>query len=698
MTAHESPHFRIGDGRKSHREVCISDGDREIPAWQIITASAQGEAANRGAERFRPDGDKRWWYRWTETWRGNRLLSIGTVQPGLASLAGLEEQSEPRPETNERQSDISHIHLADQRSVMDSEPRPPDSFEATVSNPSVADPIIKETPRSTAARQPMDSNIAVLSRIQADSWSQRQKLPSHLRIALFQWEVDDSFRHPLFEVCLRDDLPIIHAIAAARQKGKHGDWTPDRANQQYDRSELGMRSCAEHRRQALLAAALRACRDLKVDVLLLPEYSVRPETVDWLFDVVRKKAPDTWVWAGTYRQPPFLRRFNYEADWSALLSVVRKVFDRDGSTRWTVSRRKKKYPAMALGEQFAPLTGAIEPIVESSFDLRSKLLELICSEVFIVTSPSNFMASASAHRSLLRQFGVHDHIPPIGKIEQEVLDDIGCVGDLTSISANPLKRRSILLVPAMTSRTVDYTVLGQASYLAAGLTTVFCNAAKSNGGGHGQSCFIGHDGWDKDDNAPMGLPGFGPYHGVLPGIYCPFRPDRGWLGTKEQALVIADIDPFYSMEGRPRPQMLPPPLQHVAHLPIIESWDYAGAPEVNQGGCRCLTAILQNSKVDKFAAQLLDAIRGRAHRSTADDAEPGHLATILKTLCSLAHQQENEWLDLRRSAYLSEHAANPQPWPPPVAIDWLYVDLGDPTIVKFPRIEVPPYTRASGGG
>lgn len=42
------------------------------------------------------------------------------------------------------------------------------------------------------------------------------------------------------------------------------------------------------------------------------------------------------------------------------------------------------------------------------------------------------------------------------------------------------------------------------------------------------------------------------------------------MTRREQAVVIADIDPVYMNEGRPRQQALPAPVKLVAHLPIIE--------------------------------------------------------------------------------------------------------------------------------
>jgi DNA primase catalytic core len=745
-TLFESPHFRIADGRKSLREVSISDGDRGIRAWQIVTASAQREAASRGAEHFEKDDDDRRWYRWTETRCGDRLLSIGTVQPGLASLAGLQDESQksqisgkiyekPKPTTDSNADDASHISFDPTdiniltASGADITPTVNGGSEsARITKPSIqpstggssvtftakspADPIATDSQQSdtpatpsiqqkAAPQQSTDQMLEEFSRIQSNSWKLRPKLECHLRIALLQWNVDDSYRHPLFDACLQhqDDDDTLKDLSNARKKDNHSNWTIARASRQCDKKFPGVKSCAEHRRQALLKAALRACREFKVDALVLPEYSVRPETVKWLQKELADRGSETWVWAGTYRLPPNLDLPGSEKTqddvnpWSSVLSLVWKpppVNDKD--SQWCIDIRKKKYPAIGMGEQFAPLTNEINPLVGSNKSLRSKILELICSEVFIVTSPSNLISAAIAYQALLRKFELSGRVKSTDELEKEVMEDIRGFGSRTSMSLDPIDRRSILFVPAMTTRTVDYAVLGQAGFLASGLTTVFCNAAKGNGNGNGQSCFIGHDGWDKVEKELFGLPGVGPYHGVLPGIYCPFRSDRGWLGIKEQALVIADIDPFYSTEGKPRPQMLHPPLQLVAHLPIIESWNYKEPTEKAKHWCRC--KLVQTQVEPKFVPQLLEQIRDRSPITTVRDPEPESLAEALKSLSDAAGHKEGDWMVKRQKAYLSEHAANPQAWPPPVAVDWLWVELGDPKSVELPRIEVPPYSRS----
>jgi hypothetical protein len=442
-----------------------------------------------------------------------------------------------------------------------------------------------------------------------------------------------------------------------------------------------------------LTAALQACRAFDVDILLLPEYSVRPETVAWLRESLATLAPNTSVWAGTYRKPPFLQNGDSDhGDWSAVLEVVVPQCDKKNNVR----PRAKKYPSVALRETFRPSNVRLDPIYttqQRGFDPRAYVMELICSEVFLATSPSNLDSIGHAHRALLQRFGTLATNP--GAARNEVTrEDLHSFATHTSLCASQFDRRSILLVPAMTTRAADFAVLGQAGFLAAGLTTVFCNAACNYG--CGRSCFIGHDGWDHDVNHDPGIPEAGPYHGVQPGIYRPYLPERGWLGQREQAMVIADIDPVYSFEGKPRPQMLLPPLQLVAHLPLIESRKPRSAHEVEDHWCRCLRTSPQtkgNALFTQFHTMFLHA-DARGLENTISDTAPTELAEFLDVLASLG--EPRGWLRKRKDAYLAGHSANPQYWPPPVAVDWLWVDLEMDDGEEYPVIEAPRYTTAPG--
>ncbi len=150
--------------------------------------------------------------------------------------------------------------------------------------------------------------------------------------------------------------------------------------------------------------------------------------------------------------------------------------------------------------------------------------------------------------------------------------DIKGLSAQLSISGDGIHaRRSILAVPAATSRSADYWIVGQASFLAAGTATVFCNSidGKTLVGG---SCFIGCGSWKSEDRAIGYISKITPYHGWSKGIYYNDKNDA--LSKHDQAVVIADIDPYNMLEGKPRAQTMPSPLQLVAYLPLVESVDW----------------------------------------------------------------------------------------------------------------------------
>ena len=115
---------------------------------------------------------------------------------------------------------------------------------------------------------------------------------------------------------------------------------------------------------------------------------------------------------GTFRKPPFLVRGKFPwlddiPDWSSVLPVVVP----DGhpvvaNGPGLVVPRLKKYPAVACTEVFRPTTVALRPTIPARPEsLASKVTELICSEVFLASSPSNLLGLAWAFAEYLGRFG-----------------------------------------------------------------------------------------------------------------------------------------------------------------------------------------------------------------------------------------------------------------------------------------------------
>jgi hypothetical protein len=455
------------------------------------------------------------------------------------------------------------------------------------------------------------------------------------------------------------------------------------------------RSRVEWRRRKILEAAIEACAAFQVDILLLPEYSVRPETLQFLLEELHKKTQPTEkvegrtylgtvVWAGTFRMPPgmtfngfdseFKREFSKKLDWSSILTILNHT----GRGKCIYSRYKK-YPSLASSEIFSPGIQSLEPLFTCGEIISSTspfipwiyTTELICSESFIATSPSNLIPIADSHEFLLKKFGYYPtSTSSLDKLREDILH-FSC---FTAHNAGRLFRRTILLVPAMTKRTEDFILLGQSLFLSTGLTTVFCNAAGERG--DGQSCFIGlDDSVNSDEHADIG-----PYHGVLPGIFRQNDPKCGCLDKNEQAMVIVDIDPIYAAPSKPRQQVYPQSLSLVAHLPIIES--------------HVLKAKQKDDLWTSFR-YLWETKSKLPQRNTShlDQDEVKKIIGSLECLISVTNAEANKefpstWLEDRMESFKEHHKSHPQMLPPPVAIDWLWVDTEES---NAPEIEVPPY-------
>ncbi|MDO8073794.1 CHC2 zinc finger domain-containing protein [Janthinobacterium sp. SUN176] len=465
------------------------------------------------------------------------------------------------------------------------------------------------------------STVPLLDRLgewQSESWKNRlggetshdqeARISSHFRVALFQCRVEESYSHPIAEVGL-GGLPLAKASQEAlrahlEDKSQFKDLS--KAAQRHSefrwQDERRVISWPEHRRRTLLRQALRACRDLKVQLLVLPEVSVRPDTVAWLKEQLRNY-PGLAVLAGTYRQFEQVDNSNHLTEKLTLLwqpdKALEVPFGLEGDMGVIELQRGKKYRAVAAHELFRPDTKTLEPlyteekIVEALRGIRGRAkkgewsadqlipllgtlihgpqklrycMELICSELFMLTSPANRSPLEQELAKMLQLFGGNP-----SEAKELVNADILALGELLTSAQRNRERRSVLIVPACTSRSNDYWHAGQASVLASGTATVFCNAANKKLG-VGGSCFIGIDSVThlKPDHAGT-VRLLTPYHGWSKGI---LQPDcKGALSTTDQALVVVDIDPVHVVSGKPRPQLLPEPMSLVAYLPIVEVID-----------------------------------------------------------------------------------------------------------------------------
>ncbi len=455
---------------------------------------------------------------------------------------------------------------------------------------------------------------------QLAAWGKRKdsKNLGHVRVAFFQWDQELSYAHPMVEVTPRkwpfsdgcksmvlkklrylNNSPYAALLSATDSSGLGHLWR---------NKNTSLPSWGELRRRRLLLSMVNACQSFGVDLLILPEYSVRAETVKWLKEECLP-GKTVAVLAGTYLEfdstsvsPEKSARLNL------LWPVPREIGDclkasdplrnedirslNDEIDKGIVLQwgRSKKYRSVALNEFIRPGNKRLAPLFvpgEIIHELRrigwdldadgvvkllantdlplANFMELICSEIFLFTSPTNIPEMARDYVSMCSRFG-------LGASETQVWEDLKQLSQWLSVCSKPVgadSRRPILIVPAATTRTADYWIAGQAGLLAAGTTTVFINGAGS--GLKGGSCFIGRESWKTGAGAHGYIETLTPYHGWSKGIYYNSKNDP--LSEDDQALVIADIDPHNMLEGKPRPQMLPVPLQLVAYLPIVETVD-----------------------------------------------------------------------------------------------------------------------------
>lgn len=502
---------------------------------------------------------------------------------------------------------------------------------------------------------------------QANSWKQRSSdFCNFDRIALFQFETACSYYHPAIEKC--------------KEKSQSG--------------ELGY-SCEEFRRRKLLEEILQICHLLKVEILLLPEYSVRPETVEFLWNKVKEKKYQFSIWAGTFRIP-FDYKFSKEPFQeltdknnlfhAAVLPVIMPGVDRVFCSRF------KKYPSIALREDINPcatMDDNFQPVAmkhqgnggcREYGDARDHVTELICAELFALSSPGNLISFAQESFQLFRKYT--SNRLRFREYKDKMLKDILKYGEIISLyrTKGSGKRRPILLVPACTTRAADYYILGQANYLGSGTNMVFCNGAGklANGG----SCFIGQNSWDDEkERKKKGIEKetANIYHGVFPGIYrqTSDMPGRGGLGRNEQALLVCDL--FPDMDKRqPNPESMKSALELVAHIPILEESIYVDdcikACKYKDKSFLCKKIQEQQEESRKKSFELMKQIYESLAQfeKGALDKEPSQIAG---SLIELGEKYQSAWLKERGKRYWEGNKLFPRKRLPETALDWLYIEI-----------------------
>ncbi|MDD2162569.1 CHC2 zinc finger domain-containing protein [Pseudomonas sp. MIL19] len=625
-----APQYRRNPHTDEFTDALSEEWSLSKPQYTGIGASDRVAKVHSGARNLSA---------WSEVRRkgDNELLSVHTLDRKLGDWYGM---ATPAGEVDEKLDIPAAAATATAENTTFSRPAPEVQINPIAEYPeqnrkldsaqkNSAENISRDSETSDSDSNNFDREFR---KSQRSSWKRRGKAKScaQMRVALFQWKIVDTYSHPLAEAGLAGlDLPRwvndeieekcvgdFKELSEASKQGQEFKWKEQRIVQ----------SWPEHRRRALLKKALEACTDLGVELLVLPEVSVRPDTVEWLRDKALANHKNLWVLAGTYRrfEPNDSDKHLMEPLtllWHPSEAMAQKL-GLDEVKTFEFSRGKK-YRAVAAKEFFQPQWDPLKPLYskermleevlknqgwanldkKTPVDLKALFtaldekspamqycMELICSELFLMTSPANIRPLQNEVLALMERF---PNTRP-DKASEIVLEDFKALGELLDVAQLDRPRRSVLLVPAATSRTNDYWHAGQASVLASGTATVFCNAVldKAFVGG---SCFIGIDAVSQATRHAGQVGALTPYHGWHKGIYLGRASDA--LSTADQALVVVDLDPIHVVSGKPRPQLLAEPMSMVAYLPVVEVLDRA---KNSQGLAQLLSETVDSNFRDRL--------------------------------------------------------------------------------------------------
>lgn len=677
--------FQISDSDDRGLTLVSREGNSRanLAGWQIdrdsLTASRLGDLE----VLEEPSGTRS--FVWSETTCEDRLLAISVAYRSLAEFAG-GPPAAPSADFSTPPAPNPPAEKAFAGTSADESKTPAGLRQVATSDTALgarsgrAEPQnarpepLPSTPLSSAAPPAHDQP---LYRLRQRWHKEREGRGSHfggfqpvaIRIALLQMpeaQIGNSFWHPICETAGRPPAQWPQVLEDFRS-GKRGAVVP---------------SMAEAWRRAILSEALERCATLGVELLVLPEYSMRPETVAWLTQSLDALAPRTSVLAGTFRQAARASELPYgrsSVASHALGAVVPLVIpagafppdtQRSGQAT-TVYSRLKKYPSTGMAELIRPERESLAAVYEMAGrgvpvpDRLRFIRDLVCSEVFMAMSPANIFTTLPAMVELAGRFG--DPISGDAALSQVRADIERMAIDTSPAIFRGLNqpRKTIMAVPAATTRPFDHHIFGEAGAKAAGLVTVFTNMGGSR---KGQSCFIGHYKSESVEGSHVWTLQ-SPYHGRAPGIWTYSYSGGRPLGVAETALVVADVNPIDTNSSKPARQIDNLPLTLVAHIPFI--LDEAGSG-----------ADARRHRAETAAREILDFIAppdastaASAGTSSCDiNVDRAREARRLADSLAAIDDTCRDSLDLRAEGLIMG-AIQPQAHPSlPVLLDWAFID------------------------
>lgn len=688
---------RTGDSQADRPIMRLADGSSvSLAEWQIDVSYVRGE---RGAAMEAYSVGSRLRFPYSISRRGDQILGLHLVSRKLGEAAfGGSLQTESSPAEPRAAPDVMPGLVIAETTGED-----PATGQQGLTSPD--DTIASPAPSDPNA---LDEALALIDKKRIRSWGSRsaaKNFGTH-RVALVQWDVADSYYSPGYKGGVYEGL-----VSASGEK------PADPATVKNGGVFL---STSEHRRRALIREVLKACAEFRIDGLVFPEYSLRPETINWLARQLKTQSRQITVWCGTFRVPnatqidrdfsetaivpyvsstvgPLPPGINRWEAHTAVLTCLRTRID-ERIVKVEHYARQKRYPSAAAGELIRPpFDQPWHPLLvdeKDPFKLGTFSLELVCSEMFPHASSANFVGIIEENNELADRYG-------LGKGGETMFNHVSndiyefarwtafrnaakVTGDTNrALLRGEALQRTLIILPAMTTRSADYHIFGQNQYLAAGLVTAFCNAVVPQAS-CGQSGFIGLDGWKRTEGIKT------PYGSKAPGIFQLGDSHSGPLGETEAAMVIADLDLLRTTDQRPRPHYQHRSLRLVAHLPIFfatEKGSHAGTGSYPNKQRQLRTRTIEG-KAFTFAearSKLAEALdlesvwRSKLNVASRDEEpSPEYQAAIAETLAALRVLEEfaddPAWLRKRTDSFKFERYEMPPMTPLPALVDWLYVD------------------------
>lgn len=695
---------RTGESQAGRSIMRLADGtSHALSDWQVDIAHILGERGTK--TEAKEDSDHRMIFNYSVSRMGSRVIGVHLVSRQLSEVTLQNIQSSPDAEI-ESESTALKIEKT-QEPVLP--PVQSDFLDETGSNGDSDSPIEELLPSISKASK---GSLRELAETQLQKWGRRSngRSPNLRRLAIVQWDVAETYYQPSHKNGKYEGLLIGGKRATtANLSGKN----------------IAL-STTEFRRRKILERVLEACLAFEVEGIILPEYSVRPETVNWLTRRIEEAGSPIIVWCGTFRVPsgtkidqfrkgsgstvpfslasveplpPSRLRWDHH---SALLTCLRGIIS-DPESKFRVEHfvRQKRYPSAAAGELIRPpISEEWHPLlqdVKDPFDLGAYALELICAEMFPHASSSNFVGVLEENTQLFKRYEPKRPTPPwLDSLNQDIhtfakWTAYRSIAKSSSEDAQALFRgkklqRTLIVLPAMTSRTADYHIFGQNQYLAAGLVTAFCNAVTPKIS-IGQSAFIGLNGWTTTEGSET------PYGTQAPGIFELGNSEHsGPLGSNEAAIIIADLDLARTTDQKPRPHYQSRPLRIVAHLPMIfatEAGTGSGAHDYPNGNRKERKRPVGTQKEQKSFEEAVNVITGALEaddrsrpylpRATANtQADLKHLSNERQILSALKMLEtfvdDPGWMKKRTGSFEKQRLDYPPELPLPALLDWVYID------------------------